>query len=162
MRNNFNPQEIVKIAISIEENGKELYEALEDKARDKKLKTTCKYLKEQEEFHRKLFQEMLDNIEEYIVYEFSQGEYEAYLRAIATEYIFTQEIIRGKIKEGFRSDLVAVEFGIFIEKESILTYSALGEYMLAGRQAVLRKIIDEEKKHLIDLIAIKDSLKQEG
>ncbi len=160
MRNTFNPQEIVKIAINIEENGKKLYEALEGKAKDRKLKIMCKYLKEQEEIHRKIFQAMLDNIGEYIVHEFSPGEYEAYLRAIATEYIFTQEIVRERVKEGFDSDLEAVEFGIFVEKESILTYSALREYVLTGKQAVLDKVIDEERKHLVDLIALKDFLKK--
>ena len=161
MRNTFNPQEIVKIAINIEENGKKLYAALEGKARDRKLKIMCKYLKEQEEIHHQIFQEMLDNIGEYIVHEFSPGDYEAYLRAIAIEYIFTQEIIRGKVKEGFKSDFEAVEFGIFVEKESILTYSALREYMLAGKQEVLDKVIDEERKHLVDLIVLKDFLKKE-
>jgi len=161
MRNTFNPQEIVKIAINIEENGKKLYEALEGKAKDKKLKLMWKYLKDQEEIHRQIFQKMLDNIGEYIVHEFSPGEYEAYLRAIATEYIFTQEIISGKVRKGFCSDLEAVEFGIFVEKESILTYSALREYMLTGKQAVLDKVIDEERKHLIDLIVLKDFLKRE-
>ncbi len=38
----------------------------------------------------KPFHQMLDNIGEYIVHEFSLGEYEAYLRAIASEYILTQ------------------------------------------------------------------------
>ena len=162
MKNTFNPQEIVKIAINIEENGKKLYGALEGKAKDGKLKLMCKYLKEQEEIHRQIFQEMLNNIGEYIVHEFSPGEYEAYLRAIATEYIFTQEIISGKVKEGFRSDLEAVEFGIFVEKESILTYSALREYMLTDKGVVLDRGIGEEKKHLIDLIVLKDSFKKEG
>jgi len=161
MGNTFNPQEIVKIAINIEENGKKLYEALEGKAKDKKLKLMWKYLKEQEESHRKIFQEMLDNIEEHIVHEFSPGEYEAYLRAIATEYVFTQEIVDGKVKEGFRSDLEAVEFGIFVEKESILTYSALREYMLAGKGSILDKVIDQERKHLVDLIDLKDLLRKE-
>ncbi len=161
MRNTFNPQEIVKIAINIEENGKKLYQDLEAKAKDNKLREVWKYLGEQEEIHRQIFQEMLDNIGEYIVYEFSPGEYEAYLRAIATEYIFTQEVISGKVKDGFRSDLEAVEFGIFVEKESILTYLALREYVLTGKQAVLDKVINQEKKHLSDLTGLKNFLKKE-
>lgn len=162
MRNTFNPQEIVKIAINIEESGQELYQSLESKAKDRKLKLMWKYLKEQEEAHRQIFQEMLDNVGEYIVHEFSPGEYEAYLRAIATEYIFTQMIIKGKIKKGFRSDMEAVKFGIFVEKESILAYSALREYILPGKQAVLDKVINEERKHLIDFVVLKDSLKKEN
>ena len=161
MRNTFNPQEIVNIAINIEENGKKLYEILETKAKDQKLKATCKYLKEQEEIHLKFFQEMLGNIGDYVIHEFSPGEYEAYLRAIASEYILTQEIIRVKIKEGFHSDLEAIEFGIFVEKESILTYSALRDYVLAGKKEVLDKVINEERKHMTDLIALKNLLKKE-
>jgi len=161
MINTFNPQEIIKIAINIEESGKKLYQALESKAKDRKLKIICKYLKEQEEIHRQTFEKMLDNIGEYIVHEFSSGEYEAYLKAIATEYIFTQELIEAKVKEGFYSDLEAVEFGIFVEKESILTYSALREYVLTGNQAVLDRVIDQERKHLIELVALKDFFKKE-
>ena len=161
MKNAFNPQEIVNIAINIEENGKKLYEILETKAKDQKLKAVCKYLKEQEEIHLKFFQEMLGNIGDYVIHEFSPGEYEAYLRAIASEYILTQEIIRGKIKEGFHSDLEAIEFGIFVEKESILTYSALRDYVLAGKKEVLDKVINEERKHMTDLIALKNLLKKE-
>ena len=161
MINTFNPQEIIKIAINIEESGKKLYQALESKAKDRKLKIICKYLKEQEEIHRQTFEKMLDNIGEYIVHEFSSGEYGAYLKAIATQYIFTQELIEAKVKEGFCSDLEAVEFGIFVEKESILTYSALREYMLTGKQAVLDRVIDQERKHLVELVALKGFLKKE-
>lgn len=162
MRNAFNPQEILKIAINIEENGKRFYGALEAKAKDQRLKTACKYLKEQEEMHRQTFEKMLGNIGEYIIHEFAPGEYEAYLRAIATEYIFTQELIAKKIVGDFSSDLEAVEFGIFVEKESILTYSALREYILVGKQEVLDKIISEERKHLVGLINLKGSLNKEG
>ena len=65
MRNTFNPQEIVNIAINIEENGKKLYEILETKAKNKKVKAVCRYLKEQEEVHLKFFQEMLGNAIKY-------------------------------------------------------------------------------------------------
>ncbi|MCK4912429.1 MAG: hypothetical protein KAS05_01760 [Candidatus Omnitrophica bacterium] len=162
MINTFNPREIIEIAINIEENGRKLYQTLEDKTKKEKLKSMYKYLKEQEEIHGKVFQEMLDNIGECIVHEFNLGEFEAYLRAIASEYIFTQELIDEKIEKGFGDGLEAVEFGIFVEKESILTYSALREYVLPGKQVALDKIISEERKHLISLVALKDFLKKEG
>lgn len=158
MGNIFNPQEILKIAVNVDTNGKKLYQSLEDRAGNEKLKATWKYLKEQEETHRQIFQEMLDKIGEYIVHEFSPGEYEAYLRAIASEYIFTQKMIESKINQGFSSDLEAVDFGIQIEKESILTYSALKEYILTARQGVLEKVIDEERRHLANLVFLKDQI----
>ena len=156
MANTFSPQEILKIAIKVEEEGRNLYHILEEKGGDEQLKEVWRYLREQEEAHREVFQEMLDKCGEYIVYEFSPGEYDAYLSAIASSYVFTQQLIEKKTKELFTSDLEAIEFGIYIEKESILTYSALGEYMVADKKPVLDKVISEEKKHLAQLFSLRN------
>lgn len=158
----FSPQDILRVAIEVEKNGMGLYEVLEGKAQDEKVKKIWRYLKEQEEIHAKNFQQMLDNVGDYLVHEINRGEYSAYLNAIASEYIVTQELMEKKKKEEFNSDLEAVNFGIYIEKESILTYSALKEYMLTAKQGELQRIIDEEKKHLADLTLIKKSLKERG
>ncbi|MCK9615585.1 MAG: hypothetical protein M0R48_08780 [Candidatus Omnitrophica bacterium] len=158
MANIFSPQEILRIAIRVEENGKKLYAILEKKTGNEIMREVWAYLKDQEELHRKTFQAMLDNVGDYIVYEFSPGEYDAYIKAIAAGYIFTQELIEKKTKEGFKSDLEAIDFGIYIEKESILTYSALRGYILAEKHAVLDKVIDEEKNHLVKLTILKDKL----
>jgi len=99
---------------------------------------------------------MLDKCGEYVVYEFNPGEYDAYLSAIASSYVFTQELIAKKTKELFSSDLEAIEFGIYVEKESILIYSALSEYMVADKKPVLDKVISEEKKHLGQLFSLRN------
>ena len=160
MPNIFSPQEILRIAIKIEENGKKLYEALEKKTGNVVMRDAWAYLKDQEEVHRKTFQAMLDNVGDYIVYEFSPGEYDAYIKAIASGYIFTQELIVKKTGEGFKSDLEAIDFGIYIEKESILTYSALRGYILTEKHQVLDKVIDEEKNHLVKLTILKDEIRK--
>jgi len=158
MTNIFSPQEILRIAVKVEERGKKLYEALEKKSSDKKIIDLWKYLKEQEEIHRKVFQGMLDKAGDYIVSELTPGEYGAYIRAIGASYIFTEELIEKKIKESFASDLEAIDFGLHIEKESILTYSALREYMLADKWPVLDKVIAEEKEHLIKLTVLRGQI----
>jgi len=160
MVNNFNPQEILKIAINVEANGEELYALLEGKAKDKKIKDMWKYLKDEEAGHHKTFQDILDNIGDYVVYEFSSGEYEAYLKAISSQYIFTQELIDKKTKELFASDIDAINFAINIEKDSILTYDALKGYILIEKQPVLNKIIEEEKRHLEKLTVLKEYVKE--
>ena len=159
MGNIFSPQDILRIAVKVEENGENLYEALEKKTKDEKLKSVWRHLKEQEAIHRKTFQEMLENIGNYIIHEFSPGEYDAYLKAIVSEYTFIQELTEKKLKENFASDIEAIDFGIYIEKESILAYSALGKYVLEAKKPVLDKVIEEEKNHLVQLVLLKDQLK---
>ncbi|MFH1578102.1 MAG: ferritin family protein [Candidatus Omnitrophota bacterium] len=158
--NILNPQEVLKIAVKVEENGKGLYGSLEGKAKDEKLKKIWQYLKEQEELHRQTFQGMLDNLDDYIAPESSPGEHAGYLKAVASEYIFTQGLVEKKAKELFTSDLEALDFAIHIEKESILAYSELKNYLLAQKQAVLDKVISEEKEHLVQLVLIKDKVKK--
>ena len=154
----FNPKEVLQISINVEMQGEKLYSLLEAKAKNKKLQKVWHYLSEQEKIHRKVFEEILKEADSYIVQEFNPGEYEAYLRAIAAEYIFTPELIQKKAKTGFGSDSEAVDFGIKIEKDSIAVYSALREYMLAGKCDLLDKVIDEEKKHYADLVSLKEYL----
>ena len=151
----FSPQEILRIAIKVEETGQKLYEVLEKRANDKEFKDVWTYLKEQEIIHRDIFKKMLDKVNDYIVDDFNPGEYSSYIRAIAANYIFTQKLIEENLKTLPSSDAEALDFGIFIEKESILTYSAFKEYIKTDKQIVLDKIIDEEKKHLVRLSSLK-------
>ena len=158
MKKQFSPAELLKVAVNVEEKGQALFENLENQARDLKIKAVWKYLKEQESVHQEVFQEMLDNIGDYVVDDFSPGEYEAYLKAIASEYILTPELIEKKAEENFSNDLEAVHFGIQIEKDSILTYSALREFINSDKQHVLDKVIEEEKGHLVKLTSLKEML----
>jgi rubrerythrin len=160
MENIFNPQEILRIALKVEENGKKLYQILEQRSNNQKVKEIWHYLMEEEERHRNVFAKMLDKVGDYIVYEYSAGEYQAYIKAIASQFIFTQELIKEKTNQLFKSESEAVEFGIHIEKDSIFTYQALREYVLTDKQLVLDKVIEEEKTHLVRLTLLKESLKQ--
>jgi rubrerythrin len=162
MADTFSPQEILKVAIEIEINGRRLYDALEKKSKDEKVRGVWRYLKEQEEEHRKTFQEMLDNVGDYIVYEFSAGQYQAYIKAIAASYVFTTKLIQRRMLEGFSYDIEAIDCAIQIEKESILTYTALKDYVQSAKQQVLNKVIDEEKKHLVTLNGLKETLVGDG
>lgn len=162
MNQHFNILEIAKIAVNVEKNGRELYLKLENNASDKQLMSMWKYLKEQEEIHQKFFEALCAKINDYPVQEYGIGDYETYLRAIAHEYIFTEQQIAGKIKEGFQSNLDAIRFGISIEKESIFIYTTLKDFISDDKQHTLDTIIDEEKKHLVCLIQMKESIEEKN
>ena len=162
MLENYNPGEILKIAVEVEKNGKDLYALLELKSQDPQARQIWAYLKQQEEAHQKIFQEMLSRQKDYLIVEFSPGEHGSYLRAIASEYVFTQDLIKKHMREEFSSDIEAVNFGISIEKISILTYSALRDYIKKDKLSVLDKIIDEEKSHLAKLKGLKRTIEYTG
>jgi len=49
----------------------------------------------------------------------SSDEYEAYLKAISSQYVFAQELIEKKIKELFSSGEETINFAIGVKKDSI-------------------------------------------
>lgn len=159
MPEKWSPQEILKIASKIELHGQSLYASLESRTDDSKLKYLWGFLKEQEIAHRKIFDDMLVNDGGLIVQEFGTGEYDAYMEAIASEYIITPQIIEEKLRMEFKSDLAAIDFALSIEKEAVLVYTALKHYINEDRQHILDKIINEEKKHIVELFRLKQILK---
>ena len=162
MENGYSPEEILKIAVKVEENGRDFYAAQEAKANDEQLKLIWQHLKKQELLHRETFKKMLDNIKDYIVYEYSAGEFDVYFAAIAKEYIFTQQLSQIRAKELLKSGSFdeILNFAVAIEKESILTYSALREYVISEKVDIIDEIINQEKQHLVKLKELKEKFKQ--
>lgn len=160
MESKWSPQEILEIAEKVERYGQSLYESLEVKAEDEKLKAIWKFLKEQEVGHRRIFSDMLAESDDFKVNEFGTGEYDAYIEAIASEYVFTPQLIDERIDSKFSSDLDAVDFALGMEKESVLVYSALKDYVKEDKMHVLERIIEEEKKHIVELVRLKQILRQ--
>ena len=157
---NFSPQEILRIAVKVEEAGEKLYAKLEYETASSELAELWNYLREQEHKHREVFQTMLSAIGDYIVDNLNPGEYDKYVKAIASEYIFTPDVLEKKLQEGFANDLAAIKFAIDIEKESILVYEAFKEFVALNRHEVLDQIIREEKSHLTRLITYKAGMKK--
>jgi len=153
------PREILEIAVHVEEHGEHLYEAFEKKAENETLKLMWCFLKEQEILHRKIFSDMIQEALEK-AFDYGTGEYSDYFNTVSDNYIFTQKLVEQKKHEFFSSDLEAVEFGIYIEKESILTYTALKDYLPIQQQAIVDKVIKEEQDHLVRLSKIRNGLKK--
>ncbi|MCF7873024.1 MAG: ferritin family protein [Candidatus Omnitrophica bacterium] len=160
MENQFSPQEILKISIKVEEAGAKLYDKLSEQTDNQEVKKVWDYLKEQEIEHKKIFSNILSQAGDYMVYDLNPGEYNNYIRAIASEYIFSPQLIEEKLGQDFKDDLEAVNFGISIEKESILVYSSFKEYMKADKRELIDEVINQEKKHYTDLVNLKKTLKR--
>ena len=155
MGNIFSASEIVQIGVQIEINGKEFYDAVAKKSKDKDAGKIFEYLAGEEKKHIGVFSGLLSSIEKYEPAESYPGEYFAYLKALADQHVFTKEkkgaVVAGRVK----TDLEAVETGINAEKDSILFYNEMKKFVPQGQFGVIDKIINEEKEHLRKLAGIK-------
>ena len=147
-----NVQDLLRLAIAVEENGRQVYEHFEEEARDDGLKATWSFLKAEEEVHAGRFRKLLDRLRE------SPTIPDPYLNVIASNTIFTDGRLARKIFAGIDSDLDALDFAILIEKESVFTYLTLKDRLPPDARAVVDQIVEEEKKHLAQLADIRQRL----
>ena len=149
----FSAEETLKIAMEIEENGKEFYEGMVPEVDEAAVKDLFKDLARQEINHKNTFSEMLGEAElergEDINSLLYGGLEDSYLEALADSKIFNpaNENIRAAKQVDNRDELVAV--AISLEKDTILYYYEILEIAKStDDQELIKKVIEEEKTHV--------------
>lgn len=151
-------REIIDIAVGVEETGYEFYREAMKKFKDPTISEVFDYLADEELVHKELFQSMATVKTEAGVF---TDEYFSYLKAIGGPRIFNRESAdAGKVLAGITTPRGAVQYAFNAEKDSILLYSEMKRLYPDGSEsiAVLDRIIDEERKHVITLIELTDRL----
>jgi rubrerythrin len=150
----FDASEVFQLAIRIEENGEKFYRRMSDKFDDPALKKLFTFLATEEVGHRKIYEEILSAFEPYQPRESYPGEYFAYLRTYADNIIFSQKEFDKKIGEISDAE-AAIDFAIGAELHSILYYQEIKKMVPENKQDKIEEIIDEERKHFVQLSQIK-------
>lgn len=155
----FSAEETLKIAIQIEENGKEFYEGMVPEVDESPIKDLFKDLATQEVNHKNTFKEMLGEAELERGEDISSllyGELEdSYLEALADSKIFNpaNENIRAAKQVDSRDEMIAI--AISLEKDTILYYYELLEMAKSSDdQELIKQVIEEEKTHVKRLASI--------
>jgi rubrerythrin len=153
----FDASEIFQLAIRIEENGEKFYTRMSEKFADSELKKLFTYLAQEEVGHQKVYQEILSSFESYEPHESYPGEYFSYLRSYADNIIFSQKEFDKRINE-IETPLAAIEFAIGAELNSILYYQEVKKMVSDKSHQKIESIIDEERKHFVQLSEIKKDI----
>ena len=157
MSNIFSGSEIVEMGIQIEKNGKDFYEALNEKSNNKRAKEVFRYLAGEEEKHISTFKKILSSVEAYEPAESYPGEYFKYMNSLASEYVFTQKDKGRKIAQDTKSDKEAFELGIGFEKDSIVFYEGIKRAVPKDSHRLIDALIEQEQDHLRQLQDLKRS-----
>ncbi|MFA5276267.1 MAG: ferritin family protein [Candidatus Omnitrophota bacterium] len=158
MVNIFSGSEIVKIGIQIEKNGRDFYNILDKRSKNKKSKEIFRYLAGEEEKHIKVFEQILSSAENYEPAESYPGEYLSYMKDLAGEYVFTQIGQGAKVAKKMKSERDAVNKGIGFEKDSIIFYEGIKKVVIGNNISLVDQLIAQEQLHLQKLVELKSVL----
>lgn len=153
----FKSSDIFRFAIRIEENGERFYRHAAEIVEDNYSKKMFSYLANEENQHKKTFENLLSKIDEYKPFESYPGEYLAYLRSFVDRLIFPNEEFDRAI--GKINDISSIlDFGIQRELDSLLYYYEVKKATPKNQHKLIDKIIDEERKHFTQLSEFKKTV----
>lgn len=155
----FAGEEILEMAIRIEENGKAFYESLAKSAKEESLRRLFTYLAGEEKKHIAAFQGLRRLSKETIItapYEWEEAA--TYLKALADTKVFTDYSEGTALMKKAETPLGAIDVAISFEKESILFYDGMLDIVTEQGKKVVEEVIEQEKDHIRKLSELRTEL----
>ncbi len=157
----YSAKEVLDMALRIEENGKLFYSLAKDAAKTDKIKELFQFLYNEEVNHTRYFKAIIkdtdkdsapNQLDPYL------EEAYLYLNALADSEVFTSADDGAAFARKVGGEKDALDYAIKAEKDALLFYYELSNFIREKDKSILDEIIKEEKDHLQKLTDIKNKL----
>ncbi|MDO8602407.1 MAG: ferritin family protein [Candidatus Omnitrophota bacterium] len=155
--NTFSVSEIVEMGIEKEKKRRDFYSAVAGYFKDKDVKELFSKLKNWEDEHIKKFSEIRDSIKEPKEAETYEGEMGAYMQALVDDKLYSH-VNPADFSKNIKTPMDAISYGISFEKDAILFFEEMVRYTADSRKDIVRKLVDEEKRHIAYLAGLREKI----
>jgi rubrerythrin len=146
--------EIVEIAIRLEENGEAFYNAAAEKATTPGVIALFEELALQEQYHRRAFEQMGRGVVEINLTPEQWEEFQDYTDALLRQSFFADPENALNVATKAEDERAALQSALDFEKEAMLFFHELRDVVKGTGKQVVERIIDEEKQHVQRLSGI--------
>ena len=146
--------EIVEMAMRLEESGEAFYNAAAEKATTPSIKALFEELALQEQYHRRAFQQMGRDLVEVALSPEQWDEFQAYTGALLQQAFFDKPGGALAQAAGAMDEREALQAALGFEKETLLFYHEVRDVVRGPGQQTVDQIIQEEKRHILRLSAM--------
>ena len=155
MSNVFNAAEIIDMGIEKEKRRRDFYGRVAKEFKEKDMKKLFGDLYDWEDEHIRKFTEIRDSIADGEITESYQREFTAYIRSLVDDKLYSQ-VGSSSFAKNVNTPLDAIQWGIGFEKDAILFFNELIDYMPPHNKDKVNLLINEEKKHIVYLSELRD------
>ena len=148
----FNADEVFRIGMEVELNGKAFYDEASAVCDALELKVILEFLRDEEQKHYDAFGAMREKLpagaSEESVYD-PEGEMGAYLKALADSRVFTSETQAAEAARSCETEEDILRMAVRFEKDSVLMFEAMKGLTKAewGKEKI-EWLIEQEKDHV--------------
>lgn len=150
MSNIFNAAEIIDMGIEKEKKRRDFYGRVAKEFKEDDLKKLFGDLHDWEDEHVRKFTEIRDSISGEEIAESYEGEFTAYIRSLVDDKLYSH-VTASSFAKNVKTPLDAIRWGIGFEKDAILFFNELIDYMPSNNKDKVKLLVNEEKKHIIYL-----------
>ncbi len=155
----FSMREVIEMAIATERSGQAFYQNASRLARENSLKELFQYLAEEEEKHLKTFQDFYNTLKEKPeITPYNWEEAKLYLEALIDSKFFASPEEAINLAKEAKDELEVINSAMNFEKETLLFFYQILEMIKSQEQELVKKIIEQEKKHIQRLSTMKSKL----
>ncbi len=155
----FSMREVIEMAIATERSGQAFYQNASRLARENSLKELFQYLAEEEEKHLKTFQDFHNTLKEKPeITPYNWEEAKLYLEALVDSEFFASPEKAINLAKEAKDELEVIYAAIEFEKDTLLFFYQILEMIKSREQELVKKIIEQEKKHIQRLSTVKSKL----
>jgi len=156
----FNANDIVRAAVEAEKKGEDFYNCLAGRVQNEKVQQLFKDLAREEVRHKEIFQALLDRLEPVDIPAYSDSdEYEAYFDALINSHMLFSCGWGEFLLDQVANEREALKLAMNFERDSLLFFKEMMDFVPQGEQKFVQQCIDEERKHLMRL---KELMPEEG
>ena len=147
----YSGQEIVEIAVRIEENGNEFYTAAAEMIPENNdIKGLFFDLAEKEILHISIFQKLAEKFDA-DSFDFGAQDATDYINHLAESHIFGKPDSGKNLAKELKTPKQGLEAAYKFENDSVAFYTELLKYTRSDSKRLVQQIIDEEKEHAADI-----------
>lgn len=143
----FTLEEIIELALKIEDNGYNFYTKYSNITKSQEVRKVFDFLAANEVEHHEVYQKLLYITKHSLSKKNYFGDNEFYLKALSRESIFSDYESTETYVNSLKGDKQALEFALSFEFDSIDFFNVLKKSVSLKEKGYVNKIILEEKQH---------------
>lgn len=160
MARTFSIEEIVEMAVKIEEDGAIFYKTLAEISRNKSAKEIFRYLQGEEKEHAATFQSIYKEMtQKNFTKAFPNEEANIYLHLLVEMRLFKNQKEAEDTARKMRSEQEAIDIALNVEKDTLLFYYEIIDGVETEVKEIVKKLIEQEKSHVRRLTTLKEIIK---
>lgn len=155
----FSSLDIFTMAQQIEQKGHRFYEAMVNYSQNKQLKNGFQWLANEEKAHIDYIEKLRNSIERINIKNIDNWEeVSLYFRSLLDTEVFPLATNGNSLAQELKDEIGAIQIAISLEKDSILFLQDVSRWVNPEDQKKIQQLIDQEKGHVLKLLAMKKKI----